>query len=311
MRANSHLAALMLQRVIRRERIDIVHANMGAAAEAASYACPRAGIPWLMTVHMPFGQDPREQRYGLAERLICISDFVRGLVQSQSDVPSEKLLTIHGGIDLVKFSLRGVGLDMRRQWGVPQDAFLIGIVARLHSSNDKGHLDLLRMLAMRPQAVSWHLAIIGSGKAQKGLEMMTRSLGIADRVHFAGHILDVPSALEAVDAVALPSYAETLGLSLAEAMAMSKPVVAYDVGGIPEVVEDGRTGFLVPAGDIDGLAEKLDAICCDPDLARQLGQRARERVEECFDIERMVDGVEEVYREVWEPGKGGTGFGNP
>ena len=150
------------------------------------------------------------------------------------------------------------------------------------------------MLAAVPDAT---LLVVGEGSRRDALEELAADLGIADRVVFTGRRDDVPAVTAALDIAVLPSYREALGLTVLEAMALSRPVVASDVGGIPEMIEDGRTGLLVPPRDPAALAAAIIRLLRDHPLADTLARNGHDMVHERFCIELMVRAVEAIYDE--------------
>jgi glycosyltransferase involved in cell wall biosynthesis len=298
MRVNLLLASLLLGHAIAAECIDLVHANLAAAGEVTQRACSRLGCPWVMTVHLPFDARPRYNCFKHASRIICVSEYVKRAIQANPGLRPEQIVTIHSGIDLARFAARGSRLETRLALGIHEDDFTVAVVAQIRYLNAKGHLDLVRMLAEHPKAVEWQLIVTGAGRALGELKNVVREAGLGDRVHFTGRLADVRPVLEAADAVVLPSQSEAFPLSLVEAMAMARPVVAYSVGGIPELVEDGVTGFLVPRGDVAAMADSLGRLAADANLSTEMGRRGRVRVERHFSMERMVDSIEELYAQV-------------
>jgi glycosyltransferase involved in cell wall biosynthesis len=139
------------------------------------------------------------------------------------------------------------------------------------------------------------LLVVGEGSRREVLEALAVELGIADRVVFTGRRDDVPAVTAALDVAVLPSYREALGLSVLEAMALSRPVVASEVGGIPEMIEDGITGLLVPPHDPAALAAAIVRLLRDHPLADTLGRAGHDLVHDRFCIERMVAAVEQIY----------------
>ena len=129
---------------------------------------------------------------------------------------------------------------------------------------------------------------------------MTIDFAVDDKVRFIGYVADIPKIYAALDVFVLPSRWEGFGLVLLEAMAAGKPIVATRVGAIPEVVVDGETGVLIPAGDPLALAEGLSRLAMEPGLARQLGDAGRERLRRRFSVEKMVGDTELLYRELLE-----------
>jgi len=140
--------------------------------------------------------------------------------------------------------------------------------------------------------------LAGEGSLQADLERRTREVGLADHVRFAGQVEPIGPLLLAADACVLPSLWEGLPLSLLEALARARPMVASRVGGVPEVIEDGLTGRMVPAGDAEALAAVLEDFHRKPDVARRMGLEGAARVEAEFTWQRVVESFEEVYDEV-------------
>jgi glycosyltransferase involved in cell wall biosynthesis len=166
-------------------------------------------------------------------------------------------------------------------------------VARLDPQ--KGLGDLLEAAARVPDA---SFVVAGDGPDRERLGETARSLGLHDRVCFLGHRDDVPDLLRSCDVFVLPSLYEGFPLSVLEAMAAGKPVIATAVGGTPEAVSDGETGFLVPPGDPSALAAAIRAVLSDPVLARRLGSAGRERACRTFSAAEMVRHVVRLYEDI-------------
>jgi glycosyltransferase involved in cell wall biosynthesis len=203
-----------------------------------------------------------------------------------------------------QFQIMPVGLDLdpylaingsqgafRSELGLDADTPLVGCVGRLVPIKD--HLTLLRAIKRLPAA---HLAIVGHGELAGHLRAETARLGLGTRVHFTGWRSDLPSVYSDLDAVALTSRNEGTPTAVIEALAAARPVVSTDVGGVRHVVDDGRTGFLVPAGDDQAVADRLAAVLADHSGARRLGTAGRADVAGRFSQQRLVDEVRELYR---------------
>jgi glycosyltransferase involved in cell wall biosynthesis len=171
---------------------------------------------------------------------------------------------------------------------------IVGVIARLEP--EKGHQTLLDawpiVLRDVPDA---YLLIVGEGSRRDFLEHRAAENRVAHRVVFAGRRDDVPAVTAALDVAVLPSHREAQGLSILEAMALSRPVVASDVGGIPEMIEDGVTGLLVPHDRPDALAAAIVRLLTDHGLADTIGRQAHDLVHERFCIELMVKEIEGIY----------------
>ncbi|HEX2949063.1 MAG TPA: glycosyltransferase family 4 protein [Armatimonadota bacterium] len=294
-RASIPLSSLLLEAIIKKEHIDIVHANSSVAGDATSFACAKSKTPWIITSH---GYGVNFPSSYSAFRVICVSDFVRrAVVHKAPDINDRMLATIYNGVDLHR--LMNGGKSFRALCNIPAGSFCLGIVSRLNAKiwrrNKKGHQDLFAILATHPAATDWHLLVAGGGSGLPKARRRVQQLGIQDRVHLLGQILDIPSMLNEIDVFAFPSYAETFGLVIAEAMAASKAVVAYDVGGVPEVIADDTTGYLVPRGDIQAFAERLTRLATDRNQAIAMGKLGHQRAEELFSLEKMTDKILEIY----------------
>jgi glycosyltransferase involved in cell wall biosynthesis len=146
--------------------------------------------------------------------------------------------------------------------------------------------------------------VAGRGEGLGELKKQVRNLGIQDRVKFLGLVTDIPAFLSEIDVFTLPTRAETFGIAVIEAMSAEKPVVVYDVGGLPEVVVNGESGFLVPLGDTGQFSQRLNELACDAALRQRIGVMACKHVAESFTIDMMTEQVLRVYESVDHPGNG-------
>jgi len=177
--------------------------------------------------------------------------------------------------------------EVRRELGIPADAKVIGVSAALVAG--KGHAFLLDALSTVLQAVPDAVIVLaGDGPAKSALTSQAQRLGVADKVKFLGHRSDIRRIVQAYDVIALSSLSESMPFSLLEGMACGKPVVASAIGGIPELVENGISGYLVPPGDSDAIAQALICVLEDPSRTARMGRAAFERVRSQFSIDTMV-----------------------
>ncbi len=206
----------------------------------------------------------------------------------------DKQLVIPNSVDVERFAAvpRSAREQVRGEWGIPPDACLLGVVGRLEEQ--KGHHALLAAAALR-NLPALRIVIVGDGLLRVAIEEESRHLGLAERTVFAGARSDVPAVMAALDLLVLPSLWEGLPMVALEGMAAGLPVVATAVGGIPEAVVDGETGVLVPAGNVEALADALASLAHDPWRRRQMGQAGQQRARALYDIERMIERVEGVY----------------
>ena len=217
-------------------------------------------------------------------------------------------------MDLSRYDQLEACCTLPEEYGLPIGSPLVGIVARLEP--EKGHATLLDawplVIAHVPQA---RLLIVGEGTLREALETQAEVLGLLGepcegdhcvgtrharpgaKVVFTGRRDDVPSVTAALDVAVLPSYREAFGLAILEAMALSRPVVATNVGGIPEMVVDGVTGLLVPPHDPEALAGALTRLLTDHPLADMVARAGHDLVHDRFCIDLMVDAIEAIYDE--------------
>ena len=186
----------------------------------------------------------------------------------------------------------------RRTLGFTEDEILYTVVGTL--KEQKGHRYLVEavapLIARTPQL---HILIVGDGALRGSLETQVRAAGIEGNVHFLGNRSDVPAILSASDVFVLPSLWEGLPMALIEAMASGLPVIATLVSGSQQVVEQGRSGILVPPGEVAPLRQAIEDLLADPEWARLLGKAARQRVEEAYSARRQAEEHLSLYRREW------------
>ena len=201
---------------------------------------------------------------------------------------------IYNGVDLDRYDHQEPCCTLRDEYGMEAGSQIVGVVARLEP--EKGHQTLIdawpHVLRRVPDA---YLLVVGEGSRRDYLEHQAAANRVAHRVVFTGRRDDVPAVTAALDVAVLPSHREAQGLSILEAMALSRPVVASDVGGIPEMIEDGVTGLLVPPHDSEALAAAIIRLLRDHPYADMLGRAGHDLVHDRFCIELMVDAIAAIY----------------
>ncbi len=301
--ADDEAAVRELAAYLRREEIDLVHAHMYRAEVIGTRAAVAAGTPVIVaTVHSSRVRSAEDVETLAAltpqiDRLIVPSESIRAKVEREGRAGAE-FAVIPNGIDLSRFSLPTPRCSLRSDFAIPADALLAGVVARLEP--EKGHAYLIdawpAVVAAVPDA--W-LAIVGEGSQCAALKARARALGgrAAAQVVFTGRREDVSALTRDLDIAVLPSLREAQGISILEAMARSRPVVASAVGGIPEVITDGVDGLLVPPASASGLADAIVRLANSPALRAELGAAGRRTVEDRFSLTAMVRRVEQTYDE--------------
>jgi len=291
-----------LARLIREVRPDVIHAFLFWANVAGRVLGKMLGVPILISSYRD-----REIWHGPLHLMIdgvtarwsdaatCCSEAVREFVISQLGGEGKKFVTIPNGIDVDRFEVRT--LLTKSDLGLRADLPVIGTVCRLVEPK-KGLSVLLHAverLTQQSATARCQLLIVGDGPAFDQLRRLSEELGIAPWVVFAGMRRDIASLLPLMDVFVLPSAYEGFGISIIEAMAAGRPVVATAVGGIPDIVVHGETGLLVPPGDPAALAAAVDTLLTSPRKAAAFGARGRARASEQFSIEAVVRRHAELY----------------
>ena len=287
-------------------RPDVIHNHMYRAELVGTRAAIALGEighrkPYVVsTVHSSRirSDEDRQMLRELTPRmdqLIAVSKMMeRKLIDEGRTATPVRL--IYNGVDLSRYDEQEPCCTLPEEYGMEPGSQIVGVVARLEP--EKGHPTLLeawpQVLRSVPDA---YLLIVGEGSRREALEAQARHLRIAHRVVFTGRRDDVPAVTAALDVAVLPSYREAQGLSILEAMALSRPVVASDVGGIPEMITDGVTGLLVPPHDADTLAAAITRVLLDHSFADMLARAAHDMVHDRFCIQLMVNAIEAIYDE--------------
>ena len=293
-------AVVRLARYIRRSQFDIVYNNILQNPYGA-LAARMAGVPCLWHIH-EVGKNPL-LRKGittvaelLADRLVVVSQAVGAMFSSRAQ---HKIRLVYNGIDTQHFHPNAFDpTAARHALSIQSSQPVVGIVSRLHPS--KRHHDLfLAMSEVRQRWPDCLLLVAGDGTAEfeQNLKLTACRLGLEENIRFLGYMAEIRKVLAALDVLVLPSHHEAFGRTLIEAMAMAKPVVATNVGGMPEAVSPD-TGLLVPAGNPKELAAAISFVLEDPERAAEMGNRGRERVLAQFSMGKYIQGLEDVMIEI-------------
>jgi glycosyltransferase involved in cell wall biosynthesis len=311
---DDHIIRIPLRRVLSAEtvrtvymllkdfRVDLLQTHLIDADLIGCFASRLAGIPHYVTIHSyPFPDSKRHCiRYKMMSlfntRFICVSDTVKRYLISNAGIAPEKISVVYNGIDLGRFSIAGNEEQrsrLRKSLGVRPGAKVVGNVSRL--IKDKGHRHLL---LAAPDILNAHpdtqFLIVGDGELRASLEELAVELGVAGHVIFAGARTDIPELLDLMDIFVFPTFTEAFGICVLEAMAMGRPIVATDDAAIPELIQDGEEGVLIPPGDPARIAQSVVSLMDKPAWAARLSNAAREKVR-LFSVEKMLARMEDLY----------------
>lgn len=296
-----------VRRLLQAHKAELVHTHMAKAGTVGRLAAATVR-PRPRTVHTYHGHvlegyfRPAVERAFVATEqslahltdvIVAISPEIRDSLLELGIGKAEQYRVIPLGFDLEAHrAVAGPSGALRERLRIDQDVALIGVVGRLVPIKD--HATLLEAMERLPDA---HLAVLGDGELRNALEAEVTTRGLSQRVHFVGWWTDIPTAMADMDVVALSSRNEGTPVSLIEAGACARPVVATDVGGVRSVVADEQSGLLVPPQDPVALADALGRVLGDAELGRRFGQVGRER-SRAFGQDRLLDDIGALYRDL-------------
>jgi glycosyltransferase involved in cell wall biosynthesis len=304
-------ALMKLYWLIRKERPHIVHTHTAKAGFLGRIAARLAGVPVIVhtfhghVLHGYYGPLKnrllRRLEQSLAwcsDRLVTVSEQVRNELLAYGVAEAERITVIPLGFDLEPFlNSHAHQGEFRREMGVRGDAKLVGIVGRLFPiKNHRLFLDAAARIAARERPARF--VIVGDGELRPALERQAHELGIIDRVLFTGWRRDLARIYADLDLLVVASNNEGTPVSAIEAMASSCPVVATRVGGLPDLIEDHKTGRLVPPRDAAALATAVVDLLQSTESRKELGQSAKETVRQRFAVTRLLSDMDHLYREL-------------
>ena len=285
-----------IAKLIRRFRPDMVHAHTSKAGVLGRFAASMTGVPAVFTAHTwcfaegvswkwkVFGGTAERVSGRLGSAIITVSEANRRLALNFGVAHPRRIVTVHNGVP---------DTPLRADPSSPGLVRVV-MVARLVPQKAQGML--LRAVAKRHLPVQ--ISLVGDGENRAAMEALAGELGIGSRVRFLGNRSDVPAILANSHVFALPTNWEGFPLSILEAMRAGLPVVTSRVGGIPEAVTDGQTGYMTPAGDQSAFEERLSSLVYDRELRTQMGAAGRARYEREFTISAMLRKTQDVYNHV-------------
>ncbi|HDH06095.1 MAG TPA: glycosyltransferase family 1 protein [Nitrospirae bacterium] len=286
--------------LIKTENIDIINTHSGKDSLLAGIAGRLSGKKPLIvrTRHLALPITSRFTYRYLTHRIVTVSEYVRQYLIGEG-LPAKQVTAVPTCVDLTRFDPLKAKDSLRRDLGVGRDTPIVGTVSILRWK--KGHhilIDAIPLILKKvPDAV---FVFAGNGPQKKNILNKIKSLGLENKVFMLGLRNDVPAILKSIDLFVLPTFQEALGTSFLEAMAMEKPVVGTDVGGVGEVIKNGLNGFLIEPGNPRAVAEAVTGLLKDREAAKQMGIEGRKMVERNFSIDKMCREMFDLYSSLAE-----------
>ncbi len=285
-----------LREIIRREDIDIVHARSRVPAIIAYFACKTSGRPFITTAHGYYKKHLMSEAMGWGKYVIVASNIMAKHMVDNFKVPRDRIRLIPRGVDLERFSYRDPE-SRSSEW------FVVGMVSRITPL--KGHSDFIRAISLLSRRIpNLKAVIVGNAPKEKykgDLELLIRRLGLSSTIDFLPATHDVPNIMKGLDVlVSATTTPEAFGRVIIEAQASGVPVVATQVGGVVDIIEDRKTGLLCHPHNPREMSEKILELYKDKNLRTAIAVESKKRVEDHFNLKMMMDKTIAVYEEALE-----------
>ncbi|MCS6297091.1 MAG: glycosyltransferase family 4 protein [Nitrospira sp.] len=294
--------AFRFRDLLKYEHVDLIHAHEFDANVQGAAVAIHLGIPLVATVHGKhyFWEKLRRRlAYRWVSRratMVAVSEDLKRFIVEKVGVSSERITVLYNGVDVPPIPVLADIEACRREINLQGTDRVVGVVGNLYPV--KGHQYLIDAI---PEVLEKYpdtsFVFAGRGQLETALKQQVNRLGLGTRVHFLGLRQDIPRILALLDVFVLPSLSEGLSMAILEAMMAGKPVIATRVGGNPEIVLEGETGFLVPPKDSPALAASLIALLKNRHLASEFGENGKRRAERQFSLQTMVSSYQALYDE--------------
>lgn len=291
-----------IKELVKKEQVDLLHAHTRVTQVLAFLISKLSGIPFVTTAHGFYKPRLSRKLFGCwGERVIAISPMVAEELKKTHKVREDKIRLIQNAIDLDEFQKRYSQKDpiaLRRELGIPADAWVIGSVSRL--VEDKGHAYLVEAVQkLKKNIPQIFLIILGDGREKGNLEQLIKKLNLRDSVKMIPAVRDVTGVLSVMNIFVHPAtHREGFGFSIAEAMAVKKPVIATNIWAVNSIIQDGVNGYLVEPKSADGLAKAVKFVADHPEAAKVVAENGQRTALKLCSLDRMVSEMEKVYEEV-------------
>ncbi|MGD9580510.1 MAG: glycosyltransferase family 4 protein [Vampirovibrionia bacterium] len=300
-------AILEICNLLKDNKYDIIHTHSSTAGICGRIAAKISKVPIIIhTVHgFPFHDfmKPLKKNFlillekacaNICDHMITVSNLNKEEIVERKISTIDKLTNVYSGIDLDKFNINKSKEEIKAELNIPEEDLVVGLIARM--SNQKApeyFIEAAKLILKEKPNVTF--LMVGDGPLK---DKLIEQIGDETRIRMMGARKDIPEILKTLDIFALSSIYEGLGRAMTEAMICKKPIVAPNVNGIPEVVIDGDTGFLVSPRDSKGLAEKILVLLNDEKLRNKMGLNAHHKVVPAFSDKKMVEDIDSLYRKI-------------
>lgn len=293
---------LRFKRLLQEEKVDLIHAHEFDANVQGTFVAAMTGIPLVATVHGKnyfWERLRRRLAYRWVNReatMVAVSENLKQFIVEKVGASPDRIKVIYNGVDVLPNYEQADVDRCRKELGIPKTDHIVGVVGNLYPV--KGHqylIDGIPLILEKTPNISFLFA--GRGQLESQLKEQVHRLGLDRRVHFLGLRQDISRILAMLDVFVLPSLSEGLSMAILEAMIAGKPVVATQVGGNPELVLAGETGYLVPPQDSRALALSLTTLLMNREQALQFGMKGKSRAEGQFSLRTMVQAYQSLYEE--------------
>jgi glycosyltransferase involved in cell wall biosynthesis len=291
-----------LYRLMKKKHIHIVRTHRYRSNLYGRLAAFLTGVPVIVaSVHDNYRKDKRPARRminrilsKMTDKIVAVSEDVKKDIIRYGKVEPSKIVVIPNGIDTEKFNPKGNFADIRKEFSIKKGALVAGFVGRIVLAKGLEYL-IDSIPYIKEECKNIKFLIIGEGSLVERLHEQAKENKVYDYIIFAGGRRDIPDILSCIDVFVMPSIAEGLPNALLEAMAMGKPIIATEIGGIPEVIKNGVNGLLVPPRDPRALATAIKGLIGNDQLAAQMGQAARDLVVNKFSMRSIAQKWQTLY----------------
>jgi glycosyltransferase involved in cell wall biosynthesis len=291
-----------LHRLMKKKHIHLVRTHRYRSNLYGRLAAFLTGVPVIVaSVHDNYRKDKRPVRRvinrilsKITDKIVAVSEEVKKDIIQYDKIEPSKVVVIPNGIDTEKFNPKGNYADIRKEFSIKEDTIVAGFIGRIVPAKGLEYL-IDSIPHVKGEFNNIKLLIVGEGSLVKRLREQAKEKKVYDSIIFAGRRRDIPDILSCIDVFVMPSIAEGLPNALLEAMAMAKPIIATEVGGIPEVIKNRFNGILVPPRDIRALATAIKELTGNAQVAAKMGQAARDLVLDNFSIKLIAQRWQTLY----------------